>query len=249
MPNSPNQNQNQKLKVEIKSRSIADHHKKKDAKIQAQFISTPNSLESDLFAKFTFFIANDSKERMGIEREMLKDLIKRHSGKFCHYYRPKNVTHVVAVEMPPSKRKFYHKKIIIKPQWLIECDKQKKIVPQFNYRIKEPQSGNFVQLTLNSQFGLNIPSPCERKEKKTSKNLGETKENCPFNIANSPVYLGAPPPVSFVEIEKMFTKHEWDKLKVYLRKNSRILPSEVFKQQLEFAQILFASKNLTLKLW
>lgn len=59
------------LKIEIKARSIADHLKEKDSKLQAQFVSSAVKAESDLLSKFTFFIVNDSKERMGIEREFL----------------------------------------------------------------------------------------------------------------------------------------------------------------------------------
>lgn len=240
---------NKTLKSEIKARSIADHLKEKNLKLQAQFISSAASAESDLLSKFTFFIVNDSKERMGIEREFLKDLIKRHSGKFCHYYQPKKVTHVVAIEIPPLKRKIYYKKIIVKPQWIIECVKQKKIVPDFAYRVKEPQNGNFVQLTLNSQFGLEVPSPAEREEKKASDFFADSKERSPFNIANSPVYLSTPPSEALIELERMFTKHEWDKMKILMRQNSRLMSKEAFEEQLEFVQRLFASKSFTLKLW
>jgi hypothetical protein len=70
---------------------------------------------------------------MGIDREELKQVIKRNSGAFCHYYQPKKVTHIVAVEMhafSAKQRRISQNKtiiIVIKPEWLLECDRQQKI--------------------------------------------------------------------------------------------------------------------------
>lgn len=135
--------------------------------------------------------------------------------------------------MPPLKRKIYQKKIIVKPQWLIECAKQKKLVSDFAYRIKEPHSGNLVQLTLNHQFALEVPSPSDRKEKTASDFFAVSKERSPFNIANSPVYAGTPPSEAFIELERMFTKHEWDRMKIILRQNFRLMSKESFEEQLD----------------
>lgn len=87
---------------------------------------------SDLFKNCIIYINGYTKP----SRLQLHELIVLHGGKFLHHMSAKgNVTHIIATSLPLKKKLEFKNYKVLKPEWITESIKQKKILPWQDFSI------------------------------------------------------------------------------------------------------------------
>lgn len=69
-------------------------------------------------------------------RLQIHDMVILNGGKFLHHLSSKGAaTHIIANSLPPKKRIEFKNYKVLKPQWIIDCIRQEKILPWQDYSI------------------------------------------------------------------------------------------------------------------
>lgn len=111
-------------------------------------------------------------------RLQIHDMVILNGGNFLHHLSSKGAaTHIIANSLPPKKRIEFKNYKVLKPQWIIDCIKQEKLLPWQNYSIlsKDDTQQNLVldrstvttpinnskQVVPNQQSKTNAPPNCK----------------------------------------------------------------------------------------
>lgn len=111
----------------------------KTSKLADQFAAaaTKTASESSLFAGVTFYV-NGLTTPSHLD---IKALVARHGGTFCHYYAPRQVTHVLCDALPAAKFAAFSKSAkIVRAAWLVDCIAAQRLLPCDMYELRrQPQ--------------------------------------------------------------------------------------------------------------
>jgi hypothetical protein len=107
----------------------------------------------------------------------LKDIMMKYGGRLYNYPNDK-VTHIIASNLAHSKRTAMKNKLVVKPEWIIDCVKAKTILKTDAYLIinrnEDQNEINFIQ--KNPQKSPNKSSKNEKLQKNSTKNDNPTHQ-------------------------------------------------------------------------
>eukprot|EP00116_Pleurobrachia_bachei_P010379 sb/3470641/ len=64
---------------------------------------------------------------------ILKEIVLRNGGAVHMFFSKSNVSHIIASHLPDFKIKMWKNDLIVKPEWIVECDKQKQRLSEANF--------------------------------------------------------------------------------------------------------------------
>lgn len=109
----------------------------------------------------------------------LKRLVLSHGGSYHHYHDPRTTTHVIATCLPNSKLKNLRKQNVVRPEWIVDCIQEGKLVPHQNYNLYESTQKrlNFGPQPANAAQDLNSEAMAYKDEQKTTGTCSVDREN------------------------------------------------------------------------
>ncbi|KAI1287462.1 DNA repair protein rev1 [Halotydeus destructor] len=149
-------------------------------------ISVPDS--STLFENISIYV-NGLTEPSSDE---LKRMIMTHGGKYDYYYSKTRTTYVIANNLAFGKMsRLGSKDRIVKPQWVVDCIKEMKLLPVTNYLVYEPglvsgqqklagfadNSGKSVDVEKSNVTDFISALESERSDAESLDALGDEVEN------------------------------------------------------------------------
>ncbi|KAL2315547.1 DNA repair protein rev1 [Schizosaccharomyces pombe] len=135
----------------------ADYFSRKQRKLQNQNAALYKSIDedskSDLFHGLAIAINGYTKPSY----TELRQMIVSNGGTFIQYVDGKtSISYLVCSFLTPSKARQWKHQKVVKPEWIVDCIEQKKILPWINYRTFQASS---AQATLS--FVASKPSQPE----------------------------------------------------------------------------------------
>lgn len=136
----------------------------KISKLEEQFASdvVKNSIykKSDLFTGISIFVNGYTKP----SADELKRIMMTHGGVY-HHYKRSNTTYIIASNLPDVKIRAITTAKIIKPDWIVDCLKENRILDYSNYLL-------YTNEKISQPTILFEPKKCEKSLNDT-KNIGD----------------------------------------------------------------------------
>lgn len=133
----------------------------KISKLDQQFVSGQNGIvqQSDLFAGISIFVNG----RTNPSADELKRIMMANGGVFHHYERS-STKFIIANNLPDVKIRNHTTKTIIRPEFIVDCLREKRILDHKNYLLVTNVRTNQPKITFQSNS--NIPLKAQETEQK-----------------------------------------------------------------------------------